>query len=83
MINTSGHVPSTHMRRASRVLIVCMCNLRCRQDFQTEEEWQQYKSLREANPKAAYQLGIKASDGRQKPKVLPAPPVHVPTAACT
>lgn len=34
-------------------------------DFQTEEEYSQYKLGREANPKAAYQFGVKMKDGRR------------------
>jgi len=36
-----------------------------RWDFETEEEWSQYNERREANPKAAYQFGLKMKDGRK------------------
>ncbi|KND01853.1 uncharacterized protein SPPG_03643 [Spizellomyces punctatus DAOM BR117] len=35
-------------------------------DFDTDEEWQKYKDKQVHLPKAAFQFGIKASDGRQK-----------------
>ena len=41
-----------------------------RYDFDTEEQWQQYKANREANPKAAYQFGLKRSEGRKAHKNL-------------
>jgi len=37
-----------------------------RWDFDTEEEWKQYKDNCVILPKAAFQYGIKLSDGRQK-----------------
>lgn len=42
----------------------------CRYEFQTEEEWQQYKETREQLPKAAFQFGVKRSDGRKSQKDL-------------
>lgn len=35
-------------------------------DFDTEEEWHKYKDDQVHLPKAAFQFGVKASDGRQK-----------------
>ncbi|KAJ3081567.1 hypothetical protein HK102_002269 [Quaeritorhiza haematococci] len=35
-------------------------------DFDTEEEWQQYKDTQVHLPKAAFQFGVKASDGRNR-----------------
>jgi len=37
-----------------------------RWDFDTEEEWKQYKDNCVILPKAAFQYGVKSSDGRQK-----------------
>ncbi|KAI8072477.1 RED-like protein N-terminal region-domain-containing protein [Gongronella butleri] len=37
-----------------------------RWDFDTEEEWQQYKSTIEIQPKSAAQFGVKAADGRKR-----------------
>jgi len=37
-----------------------------RWDFDTEEEWKQYKDSCVILPKAAFQYGVKSSDGRQK-----------------
>merc|ERR1719431_2303627 len=34
-------------------------------DFDTAEEYSEYKSKQEAAPKAAYQYGMKVSDGRK------------------
>merc|ERR1712076_172743 len=34
-------------------------------DFDTQEEYASYKSQQEAMPKAAYQYGMKVSDGRK------------------
>ncbi|PAV90419.1 hypothetical protein WR25_17052 isoform B [Diploscapter pachys] len=39
-----------------------------RWDFSTEEEFESYQASREANPRAAYQFGIKAGDGRKTRK---------------
>ncbi|CAL5227428.1 g10390 [Coccomyxa viridis] len=36
-----------------------------RTEFNTEEEWQEYKSNKEMMPKAAFQFGVKATDGRK------------------
>ncbi|CAG8527952.1 7170_t:CDS:2 [Paraglomus occultum] len=36
-----------------------------RWDFETEEEWQEYKDKVTAMPKSAFQFGVKTSDGRQ------------------
>lgn len=41
-----------------------------RYDFNTEEEWQRYKESKEAMPKAAFQFGVKMSDGRKTHKHL-------------
>ncbi|KAK9810192.1 hypothetical protein WJX72_006465 [[Myrmecia] bisecta] len=41
-----------------------------RYDFDTEEQWQAYKGSKEAAPKAAFQFGIKMSDGRKAHKNL-------------
>eukprot|EP00808_Paulinella_micropora_P026998 g21573.t1 len=35
-------------------------------DFDTEGEWESYNSNREANPKAAFQFGLKMADGRKQ-----------------
>jgi len=34
-------------------------------DFETEEQWEKYNRQKEANPKAAFQFGIKMKDGRK------------------
>ncbi|KAI1721482.1 protein Red [Ditylenchus destructor] len=39
-----------------------------RWDFDTDEQYQQYQSSREAMPKAAYQYGVKMSSGRKTRK---------------
>lgn len=39
-----------------------------RWDFKTEEEWAAYNAQREANPKAAFQFGVKMADGRKTRK---------------
>ena len=36
-----------------------------RSDFTTEEDWQKYKSNKEAMPKAAFQFGVKMTEGRK------------------
>ncbi|CAL8466768.1 g6304 [Coccomyxa elongata] len=36
-----------------------------RTDFDTEEQWQEYKNSKEMLPKAAFQFGVKAADGRK------------------
>eukprot|EP00798_Chlamydomonas_sp_ICE-L_P021686 gene21686-28709_t len=41
-----------------------------RYDFETEEEWHQYKETREQAPKAAFQFGVKAGDGRKGGKEM-------------
>lgn len=41
-----------------------------RYDFDTEEQWQSYKNSKEAAPKAAFQFGLKRSDGRKAHKDL-------------
>ncbi len=41
-----------------------------RYDFDTEEQWQEYKGAKEANPKAAFQFGVKMSEGRKTHKDL-------------
>ena len=43
---------------------------RSRYDFDTEEQWTEYKSAKEANPKAAFQFGVKMSEGRKAHKDL-------------
>ncbi|KAL0026471.1 hypothetical protein WJX77_001145 [Trebouxia sp. C0004] len=43
---------------------------RSRYDFDTEEQWQEYKGAKEANPKAAFQFGVKMSEGRKTHKDL-------------
>lgn len=43
---------------------------RSRYDFDTEEQWQEYKSVKEANPKAAFQFGVKMTEGRKAHKDL-------------
>ncbi len=43
---------------------------RSRYDFDTEEQWQDYKGAKEANPKAAFQFGVKMSEGRKTHKDL-------------
>ncbi|KAL3154131.1 hypothetical protein ABBQ32_013660 [Trebouxia sp. C0010 RCD-2024] len=43
---------------------------RSRYDFDTEEQWQDYKSVKEANPKAAFQFGVKMTEGRKAHKDL-------------
>lgn len=35
-----------------------------RWDFETDEEWEKYESKREAIPKAAFQFGVKAKEGK-------------------
>ncbi|GAA5801769.1 hypothetical protein HPULCUR_007222 [Helicostylum pulchrum] len=37
-----------------------------RWDFDTEEEWQKYKSTIEIHPKSAFQFGVKLGDGRKR-----------------
>lgn len=37
-----------------------------RWDFDTEEEWHNYKSSIEFNPKSAFQFGVKLGDGRKR-----------------
>lgn len=37
-----------------------------RWDFDTEEEWHNYKSSIEFNPKSAFQFGVKVGDGRKR-----------------
>lgn len=37
-----------------------------RWDFDTEEEWQNYKNSVEITPKSAFQFGVKLSDGRKR-----------------
>ncbi|KAI8643275.1 RED-like protein N-terminal region-domain-containing protein [Parasitella parasitica] len=39
-----------------------------RWDFDTEDEWQNYKDSIEIHPKSAYQYGIKLGDGRKRHK---------------
>jgi hypothetical protein len=39
-----------------------------RWDFDTDEQWADYESKREATPKAAFQFGIKNKDGRKPQK---------------
>mmetsp|Transcript_30056 Transcript_30056/g.77139 ORF Transcript_30056/g.77139 Transcript_30056/m.77139 type:complete len:584 (-) Transcript_30056:385-2136(-) len=39
--------------------------VKSRYDFSTEEEYNQYKQSQEANPKAAYQFGVKRDGGRK------------------
>jgi len=34
-------------------------------DFETEDQWEKYNYQKEANPKAAFQFGIKMKDGRK------------------
>lgn len=47
------------------------CGPRARRfDFETEEDWQKYKETREQLPKAAFQFGVKRSDGRKAQKDL-------------
>lgn len=41
-----------------------------RYDFATEEEYEKYKSTMEANPKAAFQYGVKSGEGRKSQKQL-------------
>jgi len=41
-----------------------------RWDFDTEEQWADYESKREATPKAAFQFGIKNKDGRKPQKKI-------------
>lgn len=43
---------------------------RSRYDFDTAEQWQEYKSAKEANPKAAFQFGVKMTEGRKTHKDL-------------
>ena len=49
----------------------CCCSCGFRYDFNTEEEWQKYKETREQMPKAAFQFGVKMTDGRKAHKNLP------------
>ncbi|KAI3410152.1 hypothetical protein GPALN_006510 [Globodera pallida] len=39
-----------------------------RWDFETQDDYERYQSAREANPKAAYQFGVKTSGGRKTRK---------------
>ncbi|KAK9805368.1 hypothetical protein WJX73_007555 [Symbiochloris irregularis] len=41
-----------------------------RTDFETEEQYETYKSRKEAAPKAAFQFGLKVADGRKAHKDL-------------
>ena len=43
-----------------------------RYNFDTEEEWQRYKETLEAMPKAAFQYGVKMTDGRRTHRGLEA-----------
>jgi len=41
-----------------------------RQDFDNEEQWAAYNAKREALPKAAFQFGVKKSDGRKSHRAM-------------
>eukprot|EP01094_Clydonella_sp_ATCC50884_P026171 TRINITY_DN7095_c0_g1_i4.p1 TRINITY_DN7095_c0_g1~~TRINITY_DN7095_c0_g1_i4.p1 ORF type:complete len:307 (-),score=102.09 TRINITY_DN7095_c0_g1_i4:23-943(-) len=38
-------------------------------DFESEDDWKAYMETREATPKAAFQFGVKMSDGRKSRKI--------------
>lgn len=59
-----------HMQGVVQLTLQSHHGWSCRYEFQTEEEWQQYKETREQLPKAAFQFGVKRSDGRKSQKDL-------------